>query len=72
MNNNTMDEKIWTTANQRKLIAAAPELLEALKLCQTRIFNSMSVDKVRDPEVTKKLNEEAFQVAKAAIDKATS
>lgn len=28
---NTVDEQIWTTPNQRRLIAAAPELLEALK-----------------------------------------
>ena len=47
------------------------ELLEALKLCQTRIFNYMSgMDENRKPDATKALNEEAFQVAKEAIKKA--
>lgn len=31
---NTVDEQIWTTPNQRRLIAAAPELLNNLKAAE--------------------------------------
>ena len=55
----------------RSLLEQNAELLEALKLCQTRIFNYMSgMDENRKPDATKALNEEAFQVAKEAIKKA--
>jgi len=57
-------------ANAR-LIAAAPELLEALKECHTRIFNdNAGLDELRDPEVTKVLNSLALEAAERAIRKA--
>ena len=56
---NTIDEQIWTTPNQRRLIAAAPELLEALKWA----LDVMEINKVGEGCGTQK-------AARAAIAKA--
>ena len=53
------------------LIAAAPELLEALELCHTRIFNYQAgMDKLRDPKTTARLNDDALAPAEKVIRKA--
>ena len=56
-------------AADAKLCAAAPELLAALELCYTRIFN-FGMDSLRDPQWTQKLCNEAMDAAQAALKKA--
>ena len=57
-------------ANAR-LIAAAPDLLAALEFCHTRLFNYQAgMDEIRDPEITRQLNEVAIVAARIAIAKA--
>ena len=59
-----------TEANAR-LIAAAPDLLAALEFCHTRLFNYQAgMDEIRDPEITRQLNEVAIVAARIAIAKA--
>ena len=54
-----------------QLMAAAPDLLAALELCFTRLFNYQAgMDDLRYPEATSELNREALDAAKAAIDAA--
>ena len=53
------------------LFHAAPDLVAALELCYTRIFNSaIGMDLNRDPEATERLNQEAMDAASAALAKA--
>lgn len=76
---NVMDEQIWTTPNQRKLIAAAPELLEALKSLEEytdKTFRALEsaewVDQDRLYHMTvKNIAEKSLEYARAAIAKAT-
>ena len=72
---NTVDEQIWTTPNQRRLIAAAPELLEALKNAIARMEeNKPAAAKPRD-DMHKVYARAVFyrdlEAARAAIAKAT-
>lgn len=61
---------ISANESDARLIAAAPELLAALELCYTRLFNH-GMDALRDPQWTQKLENEAMDAARAAISKAT-
>ena len=56
-------------AGNAQIMAAAPELLAALELCYTRIFN-FGMDSLRDPQMTQKLCNEAMDAAQAALKKA--
>lgn len=71
---NTIDEQIWTTPNQRRLIAAAPELLEVLKAAVARMEeNQPAKAKPRD-DMHKVYARAVFyrdlQAARAALKKA--
>lgn len=59
---NTPDEQIWTTPNQRRLIAAAPELLTTLEILLDALSRNGGSDSVA--VMTAKMN------ARAAIAKA--
>jgi len=68
---NTMDEQIWTTPNQRKLIAAAPALLAALEAADKAMTaaNVIIQHNRPDGQIASDLLK-AIDTARAAIEKA--
>ena len=65
----------WTDDKEQELFEAQEtiaELLEALQLCYTRIFNYQAgMDELRDPKTTTRLNNDALVPATEAIRKAS-
>ena len=66
------DEIVYPAVVERdQLRETCIEMLAALELCHTRLFNYQAgMDEIRDQQATKELNAEAIDAARAVIEKA--